>query len=54
MAGGVRVLAQATTPERRVLGVLAILGALGWILAWGWSLRGLWRLDDQPDTIDVP
>lgn len=40
----------ATTPERRVLGVVVMLGALAWILTWGWILRALWSLDDQPDT----
>jgi hypothetical protein len=53
MAGAVTWLVQADTPERRVLGVLAVLGALAWLLAWSQILRGLWRIDDQPDTIDM-
>jgi hypothetical protein len=53
MAGAVMLLVRATTPERRVLGVVGVVGALAWILTWGQILRGLWRPADQPDTTDT-
>jgi hypothetical protein len=53
MVGALILLAKADTPERRVLGILAVVGALFWLLSWGWILRGVWNVNDQLDVTDA-